>query len=261
MREKDLSQHVFSIINHYADKYITILHGLSRPKLSVESMQYVTMTQIVPNDFFDDNVEKCSKDIFYKNFGDPIIIFNDLKDSTKILKTFEILGYECLYIAYIKYSSEMLSKLLDLLDGKIVENTGDGNYAIIEKGYVCHEIKKIKFPSDEYSRFCDYIELFDKNEYPKFKNSGIAPLKNLLYDTADADDLRYFLFILFAIFNIKINHELKKIGALQSIQFATRVGCKQGDCKIVRIEIDKHICQDKLIGSIVHEAAHQAAGK
>lgn len=35
----------------------------------------------------------------------------------------------------------------------------------------------------------------------------------------------------------------------------------QGNCKISRINIPNHILQDKLIGSIVHKAAHQASGK
>lgn len=34
-----------------------------------------------------------------------------------------------------------------------------------------------------------------------------------------------------------------------------------GNCKITRFEIDGHIKLDKLIGTIVNEAAHQATGK
>lgn len=261
MREQDLFMYINEIIQIYSSKYLDILHRSSRMTLSVESSQYVTTTNIAPHDFFNHDVNKCSKDISYKDFGDPIIIFNDLKGSTKILQQLEVLGKECLYIAYIKYSSEMLSKVLDLFDGKVIEITGDGNYSIIEKGYLSPEIKNIKRYLKLDNEYTEYLKLFGENEYPDEDTSKtFSILKGLLHKN-DEDNLRYFLFILFAIFNIKINNELKKLRNLQSIQFATRVGCKQGECKIVRIEIDKHVCQDKLIGSIVHQAAHQAAGK
>ena len=56
-----------------------------------------------------------------------------------------------------------------------------------------------------------------------------------------------------------INKKLKSL--YPDIKFATRVGCKFGNCKITRFEIDGHIKLDKLIGTIVNEAAHQATGK
>ncbi|ADV45874.1 hypothetical protein [Nitratifractor salsuginis] len=268
-------------------KYINIIREiLEREKLEEEAikLEYITKTEIVPHDFFSDKngkVSSCDKEniILFKDFGTPIVLFNDLKNSTKLVEELECKNELCIYAIYMYYSSKMLGDILDVLNGKMVECTGDGNYSIfledeIQKSiipqsiYFFHSLKDI-YDSANFIKIKDYILNFDTDEvkyiYPWicdyqphqiFKRQYF--IRVLSNQNKISNIIRVLFFHIYAIFNIEVNTILEN---RIKQKFLTRIGCKQGLCKISRIDINGHIKQDKLIGSVVHQAAHQASGK
>jgi len=252
---------IMKIIYKYIELYIQALKG-QKEELSIRE-SFITHTEIVPKDFFDDGgVSYCkNKDVLVKEFGSPIILFNDLKNSTYILEETELANEECVYITYIQYSSQMLADILDLINGSMIESTGDGNYSIlfeekIDRSYIGQLIEGFITENKRiitHQMFRDYLNGFDEKEVSFIKErTTFLAFINPSYSST----MRSFFFKIFATFNILINKKLPI-----KYHFHTRIGCLQGKCKITRLRIDKHISQDKLIGSVVHAAAHQAGGK
>lgn len=243
-----MNENIVTLIKKYQTLYLDILDTrIEEGLLALEGS--ISQTILVPNDFFDKNSISCDRELKYRDFGETFIIFNDLKGSTEILRKCENLNKICLYTGYIFYSSKLLAEILDLLGGKIVEITGDGNYSIIQKK---------DFNNEKYENMINKLRTFDIDE------KELEEYENLVtyYDdeiNQKSNKLGLFIYFIFAIFNIGINKKLKSLS--YDIEFATRVGCKFGNCKITRFEIDGHIKLDKLIGTIVNEAAHQATGK
>ena len=255
------------------DKYYYQIEKLFliEKRAAVEEMRYITTTEIVPPDYFNSGKRMCDTDdkVFYKEFDNIYVIFNDIEKSTKILEYCEKNNLICLYVSYIKYSSELLAEILNYFEGKMIEITGDGNYSIIEnlnEHLLCKlvndnyknlfkEIKKIRYDCHFdcycnvkfYSRqveHCLYMEKCYSKSLPTEETKNI---------------IRCLLLCVFNIFNCKINKLLKK--EYREICFNTRIGCEYGSCKITRFIIGNYLKQDKLIGKIVHKAAHQAQGK
>ena len=139
-----MSSQLIKLVEKYLQLYFELIEPRPRTKMLLEE-RYVTTTDLVPNDFFkDESSSKCNKDIIYLDFGNSYIIFNDLKNSTKILTECERLEKKCIYISYIYYTSKLLADILDLMGGKIVEITGDGNYSIIRQNdFKSYKFKKI----------------------------------------------------------------------------------------------------------------------
>ena len=251
---------IMKIIYRYIDLYIQTLKN-PKEELSIRE-SFITHTEIVPKDFFNDGgISHCgNKDVLVKEFGRPIILFNDLKNSTKILEEAECANEECIYISYMQYSSQMLADILDLMNGSMIESTGDGNYSIlfdekIDRRYIAQLIEGFITENRNIittKMFNDYLNYFDEDEIYFIKRITFLDF----IDPSYSSTLRSFFFKIFSTFNILINKKLPT-----KYHFHTRTGCLQGKCKITRIRIDKHISQDKLIGSVVHAAAHQAGGK
>jgi len=243
-----MNENIVTIIKKYQTLYLDILDTrIEEGLLALEGS--ISQTILVPNDFFDKNSISCDRELKYRDFGETFIIFNDLKGSTEILRKCENLNKICLYTGYIFYSSKLLAEILDLLGGKIVEITGDGNYSIIQKK---------DFNNEKYENMINKLRTFDIDEKELEKYENLVTY----YDdetNQKSNKLGLFIYYIFAIFNIGINKKLKSL--YPDIKFATRVGCKFGNCKITRFEIAGHIRLDKLIGTIVNEAAHQATGK
>jgi len=237
----DDNKKIVGIIKKYFHLYSQIVEEKLLKEAALEA-QYVSCTEIVPYDFFKDRCSICASKIRIKYFGNPILIFTDLKDSTKILKYFEDMDNVCLYIGYIYYSTAMLAEILDLIGGKIVEVTDDGTYSIIldeNLDRLENFVKDIKNESIHTNKYIsDYFDKSDSNEI--FFLSEQCSL---------VEKLRCLIFVVFMMFNIAINKKLKenKYDAF----FATRVGCVQGHCKITRIDIEGHLKVDKLIGRTV----------
>jgi len=269
-------------------KYIQIIKEiLERERLQEEmsNKSYITNTEIVPHDFFSDINGKLSRcdagnKVLFKEFGKPIILFNDLKNSTKLIEELECKNELCIYAIYMYYSSKMMGEILNILNGKMVECTGDGHYSV----FLEDEINDRYIMDESVDFFCDlirssdlveiqnYILTFDADEvkylhgsrrfqglYYSMRSSHEFKIfiKNL-YSNGISDNIRTLFFYIFAIFNIEVNSILKH---RVNNKFLTRIGCKQGLCKITRVNINGHIKQDKLIGAVVHHAAHQASGK
>lgn len=246
-----------NIIKNYIKNYIDSLEILT---LESGNEDYTTTTKIL-------NIN----DLGLLNYGNVIVLFTDIKNSTQILETCEKNSILNVYTNYINFSSKLLGEILTNFNGRIIESTGDGNYSIInltkddfiKKLYNKNENierKSLKILLDEMSKetfYKDiknktYLDIFDEKE----QNYSLKELE----DISSLDEkLRTLFFIIFAKFNIEINNIdlLKKY----DIKFATRIGCKIGSCKITNITVDGHINQDKLIGTVVHKAAHQASGK
>ena len=244
-----MNENIVTIIKKYQNLYLDILDTrIVEGLLTLE--HHISQTALVPNDFFDNkSTPSCDGKLKYKDFGETFILFNDLKGSTEILRKCENLNKICLYTGYIFYSSKLLAEILDLLGGKIVEITGDGNYSIIQKK---------DFNNEKYENMINKLRTFDIDEKELEKYENLVTY----YDdetNQKSNKLGLFIYYIFAIFNIGINKKLKSL--YPDIKFATRVGCKFGNCKITRFEIAGHIRLDKLIGIIVNEAAHQATGK
>jgi hypothetical protein len=243
-----MNENIVTLIKKYQTLYLDILDTrIEEGLLALEGS--ISQTILVPNDFFDKNSISCDRELKYRDFGETFIIFNDLKGSTEILRKCENLNKICLYTGYIFYSSKLLAEILDLLGGKIVEITGDGNYSIIQKK---------DFNNEKYENMINKLRTFDIDEKELEKYENLVTY----YDdetNQKSNKLGLFIYYIFAIFNIGINKKLKSL--YPDIKFATRVGCKFGNCKITRFEIAGHIRLDKLIGIIVNEAAHQATGK
>jgi len=281
---KKSEQEILQII----EKYIQIIKEvLERERLNEEIIQldYITNTEIVSHDFFsDDNGEISSCDneqnILFKDFGKPIILFNDLKSSTRLLEELECKGELCIYAIYMYYSSKMMGEILDILNGKMVECTGDGNYSIFLENEIDEENFKDKsweffyeleylFRDKDFRNIQNYIMSFDIDEikyispwllndwnerrYRHFNFRSLFHCEEKLNN-----QIRVLFFYIFSVFNIKINSLLED---RINNKFLTRIGCKVGACKITRIISNGHIKQDKLIGAVVHHAAHQASGK
>ena len=243
-----MNENIVTLIKKYQTLYLDILDTrIEEGLLALEGS--ISQTILVPNDFFDKNSISCDRELKYRDFGETFILFNDLKGSTEILRKCENLNKICLYTGYIFYSSKLLAEILDLLGGKIVEITGDGNYSIIQKK---------DFNNEKYENMINKLRTFDIDEKELEKYENLVTY----YDdetNQKSNKLGLFIYYIFAIFNIGINKKLKSL--YPDIKFATRVGCKFGNCKITRFEIAGHIRLDKLIGIIVNEAAHQATGK
>jgi len=248
------------------NKYVKIIEDLfDETTLDValeERASAITKTTIVSYSFFQDKNMKfiyCDKEnnVLYKTFGEPIVLFNDLKSSTKILEELEEDGKIHLYAIYMYYSSLFLSEILDVLHGKMIECTGDGNYSLF-LNLSREKIVSEYFKLIQSLKNTALITSTEKSEYlEKFDEIEISFLDdcNRFYSTDD-EILRCLFFKIFTIYNIKFN----KAMPYMINQFLTRVGCVKGKCKITRIE-NEHIQQDKLIGSAVYKAAHQAGGK
>ena len=260
------------IINKYAFKMISSLEieiGRMLEKTSLEE-SYITQTRLLPDSFFDngDTASICSNEkVILKKFGETIVIFNDLKDSTAIIEFLEKHNALCIYVAYIKYSSELLAEVLGIVDGKLVECTGDGNYSLVFKDKELFSI--LFFQSRKYIRSSSILNNTDYIAYNQ-KLGNLVEMEDIPSDELRTailfrnnqklqTVLRFIFYIIFAAFNIKINNKLIEMGSVPL--FYSRVGCAVGECFVSRLEIEKHILQDKLYGSIIHKAAHQASGK
>ncbi|MCG3655061.1 hypothetical protein L5F28_11050 [Aliarcobacter butzleri] len=144
----------------------------------------------------------------------------------------------------------------------MIECTGDGNYSIFLQEKI--DIKKIrKYSNDFIDNDLDFTALLNYMDNFEYKEINFINLlvnnsfyRNIILNNSQF--IRLVFFTIFATFNIEIN---KYLDSKITNPFLTRVGCMQGNCKISRINIPNHILQDKLIGSIVHKAAHQASGK
>lgn len=155
----------------------------------------------------------------------------------------------------------MLGKILDLLNGQMIECTGDGNYSIfLQEKINIYKIKKYGLNFINYDLDFEALEIYMNNFEDKEVNFITSSCKSRVcrFILTDSKFIRFLFFTIFATFNIEIN---KYLHLKIENPFLTRVGCMQGNCKISRINIPNHILQDKLIGSIVHKAAHQASGK
>jgi hypothetical protein len=235
------------LIDNYYNKFKNLLYK-ERITEGVESIKYISTTEIVPPNYFDKNVYYCDldKEIFYKEFENIYVIFNDIENSTKILKYCEESQNLCIYIGYIKYSSELLSEIINYFKGKIIEITGDGNYSIIEELNPTLLLKLI-----EYNNLKKELKILD-TIFDKicFITGDSYYFKNIIRNL--------FLYI-FNEFNYKINDLLQKNKI--NIRFNMRFGCEYGNCKITNFKIGNYLKQDKLIGTIIHKAAHQAQNK
>lgn len=274
---KKQTSRIAEIVYNYIKIFIDNLQK-RKFETSLEEARYITTSEIVPHNFFDDGnggYSSCDYDhkVLSKDFGSPYILFNDLKNSTKLLEELESRNSLCIYSLYIYFSSQMLGEILDLFDANMVECTGDGNYSIfmVEKfdidnlknlgtAFFTHFEKKSSISRLYYT---EYIENFHYdlpvplsflNKYPQYRYSSHFPF-------GEPDEyIRSLFFHIFMLFNIEINKILIPYINL-STPFLTRVGCVKGSCKITRIQVDNHIKQDKLIGTAIHRAAHQASGK
>jgi len=229
------------IINKYLHKYLELIKPIPSIKASLEE-RFITTTELVPHDFFKDaDSRKCNGDLIFKTFGNPYIIFNDLKGSTKILKECESLGKECIYIGYINYTSRILADVLNLIGGKIVEITGDGNYSIVEES----TFKRFRFKT-LYDELDDLFTDFNIRRYFKNYQSLFAKeeLDGLNDDKKNYEKLRQLVFCVFSVFNIQVNKKLKL--NQYNFEFAMRVGCKQGDCKITRFSIGNDLDKSRI---------------
>lgn len=261
MKEKK-SLNLLKLINKYYEQIEKLF--IIEESVALEEMRYITTTEIVSPDYFNSGKRICDTDdkVFYKEFDNIYVIFNDIEKSTKILEYCEKNNLICLYIGYIKYSSELLAEILNYFDGKMVEITGDGNYSIIEN---LDKNLLYKLIDDNYDLFkefrkirydccCNYelhLQQLKCHEYIyNLKYLNLNETKNII---------RCLLLCVFNIFNFKINKLLEKKHI--KICFNTRIGCEYGSCKITRFIIGNYLKQDKLIGKIVHKAAHQAQGK
>jgi len=287
---KKSDKEIFEII----EKYIQIIKEiLERERLQGEMLmeRYITNTEIVPHDFFSDTNEELSNEelsscdteqkVLFKDFGKPIILFNDLKSSTKLIEELECKGELCIYAIYMYYSSKMMGEILDILNGKMVECTGDGHYSVFLEDEIDNadiERKSIHFfdyleayldNNDNFIDIQNYIMTFNFDEVKYispwlFNNRENRRYRYLNYrDRFDfeeklSSEIRILFFYIFAIFNTEVNLMLED---RVNNKFLTRIGCKQGLCKITRVDINGHIKQDKLIGAVVHHSAHQASGK
>lgn len=264
--EENNYENVANIINEYIVNYVKelkeIIVNRESRLLAENMMSYMTVTSIAPHDFFKSGkLEECSDELIMKDFNNPTILFTDLKNSTRILEKCEYMKRTCLYTGYIYYSSRLLADILNLVNGKIIEITGDGTYSIIEEK---NDDKMKKVLVQFYKNFKQFdIDLCDLYTYIELV--GELPF-DLYYDlrrckeVAKRDvNIRNFIFCIFTKFNIEINKFLEDLDI--DIAFFTRVGCKKGPCKITRFKIAGHVHVDKLIGSTVNKAAHQAMGK
>ena len=280
---KKSHKEIFEIL----EKYIQLIQEfLERERLEETThLDYITNTSIVPHDFFsDENRELSSCDneqnILFKDFGKPIILFNDLKNSTKLIEELECKGQLCIYAIYMYYSSKMMGEILDELNGKIVECTGDGHYSIFLEDGMDDEYIKDKSRNffddvednlnhDNFIDIQNYIMTFNFDEikyispylfhdWYERRNRHFYFRETFDFEEKLSSQIRILFFYVFAIFNTKVNSILEN---RVSNQFLTRIGCKQGLCKITRIVCNGHIKQDKLIGAVVHHASHQASGK
>ncbi len=263
-------------ISRIIKKYVDILLELFSAEDSMELellREYTTETHLVPSNFFN-NTSSCDNqgDVLFADFGNTIILFNDLKSSTKLISALENRNELCIYSLYMYYSSKMLSEILDLLGGKLVECTGDGHYSIFLKNQI--DINSIRDHSERfYETFYvnPSIPFINDEEYRKYfleviKNFDLLdiaiPFRRYhpyrRYSVALDVDIRWLFLHIFAVFNIRINSTT--IMGNRRHKFYTRVGCDEGECKIMRIN-NGHILQDKLIGKVVHNAAHQANEK
>lgn len=256
---------VANIINKYILIYVNKLKEIihkRESRLLTESMNLTTVTNIAPHDFFDSGkVEKCSDELFMKDFNNPTILFTDLKDSTKILEKCEYMKRTCLYTGYIYYSSCLLADILNLVNGKIIEITGDGTYSIIEE----ENDDKMKKVLEQFYKDFNFHNIDVNDLYTYTHLVGELPfdlhyfIRRCIEVPKSDVNIRNFIFCIFTKFNIEINTFLEANRI--DISFFTRVGCKKGPCKITRFKIDGHVHVDKLIGSTVNKAAHQAMGK
>jgi len=258
---------LLNLIHKYYLK-IESLFYLRKQAEALQEIQYITTTEIVTPDYFNNDKRICDNngEVFYKELDNIYVIFNDIEKSTKILDYCEKNNLICLYIGYIKYSSELLSEIINYLKGKMIEITGDGNYSIIENldEHLLYNIVennyKDLYREIKYDCFFDcccnarlYLQQLECYLYMEEYNSKFLTVnetKNII---------RYLLLLVFSIFNCKINKFLENKNI--EICFNTRVGCEYGSCKITRFIIGNYLKQDKLIGKIVHKAAHQAQGK
>lgn len=246
-----------NIIKKHIKNYIDSLEILTQES---GNEAYTTTTKIL-------NIN----DLGLVNYGNVIVLFTDIKDSTQILETCEKNDILNVYSNYINFSSKLLGEILTNFNGRIIESTGDGNYSIINLTKddfikkLCNkneniERKTLRILLDEMSKETFYKDIKNKTYLDIFnEKEQNYTLERLEFISPLDEKLRTLFFIIFAKFNIEIN----KIDLLKKydIKFATRIGCKIGSCKITNITVDGHINQDKLIGTIVHNAAHQASGK
>lgn len=259
---------MFQRINSIIDKYITkYTKDLELAYANTYTCESAITTTIIPK---EDDYQSNVKDLELIPYGEVIILFTDIKNATGILGICEEEKILKVYSYYINYSSKLLGEILTIFKGRIIESTGDGNYSLIYKinniekildnknnGIIRKFLRRIieeKNKEEFYKNMSDkeYLAILDSNE----QNYILEMIENI---SSLDEKLRTLFFIIFASFNSKIN----KIDLLEkhNIKFATRIGCKIGLCQITNIEVKGHINQEKLIGSVVHKAAHQASGK
>lgn len=245
---------ISEIINKYSELY----KKQFKEEIILESAleNFNTLTRLSGKDIFQNNKNQ----IKFEDFEKTIILFTDLKNSTNILKKCENNNI-LIYIAYMHYSTMLLAEILNLFNGNLIESTGDGTYSIIPNNQMSmnNAIDDIVIKNGSMirtnSEVLKYYSIFDIHEMNYIFEENSSKINSFPYP----ERIRTLFFLIFAIFNTNINEisQLKKL----DIKFLTRIGCKIGSCKVTRLEIYQHISQDKLIGSIVHEAAHQASGK
>lgn len=255
---------MFSKIEYIIEKYIkNYINSLELLTHESSNENYNTITKI--------NNRSDIKDLELANYGNVIVLFTDIKNSTQILETCEEKSILFVYSNYINFSSKLLGEIITIFKGRIIESTGDGNYSIInltkedfdeildnrKNKFVKKRLKEIMDEISQGTFYKDmknktYLDIFDKKEqnYTLERLEFISPLD---------EKLRTLFFTIFAKFNSEIN----KIDILEehNIKFATRIGCKIGSCQITNITVEQNINQEILIGSVVHKAAHQASGK
>lgn len=245
---------IADIINKYSDLYKKQFKEEFIHESVIENFN--TLTRLRGKDIFLNNKNQIKVEDFEKT----IILFTDLKNSTNILKKCENNNI-LIYIAYMHYSTMLLAEILNLFNGNLIESTGDGTYSIIPNNQMStnNAIDDIVIKNGSMirtkSEVLKYYSIFDIHERNYIFEENSSKINSFPYP----ERIRTLFFLIFAIFNTNINEisQLKKL----DIKFLTRIGCKIGSCKVTRLEIYQHISQDKLIGSIVHEAAHQASGK
>jgi len=103
MENKQFNSEIGYIINKYIELILKLFNKYEEKRILFEN--YTTQTAIVSNDFFDDKKALlCTDDnILLREFNSPIILFNDLKNSIKVLEFFESLNLSCTYTAYILF--------------------------------------------------------------------------------------------------------------------------------------------------------------
>ena len=103
MKHKKINSEIGLIIYKYVELILKSFQENKEKKMLLENF-YTTQTSMVPHDFFKGGNLLCEdNNVLLKEFDSPIILFNDLKNSTILLESFESLNLSCGYTAYILF--------------------------------------------------------------------------------------------------------------------------------------------------------------